>query len=121
VDVSHHVNHRNFISFSLIILSHQHTPNIARTQVELAESETSTLMRKAQEAEEIIRRIREEKTQNDMEKRQLEAKAQQAQQLAAQMQADALKRKNEGTCARVCAHVSVTLAYCCFYSWLNAL
>jgi hypothetical protein len=56
-----------------------------------------------------------------MEKRQLEAKAQQAQQLAAQMQADALKRKNEGTCVGVCAHVYVTLAYCCFYSWLNAL
>ncbi len=78
-------------------------------------------MRKAQEAEEIIRRIREEKTQNDMEKRQLEAKAQQAQQLAAQMQADALKRKNEGTGVRGRARVSVTLAYCCFHCGLIAL
>ncbi len=65
-------------------------------KVELAEKETSVLMRKAQEAESIISQIKDEKSQTDQEKRMLEAKAREAEALAAKMQADALRRKQEG-------------------------
>ena len=68
------------------------------SQVELAEIETGLLLKKAQEAEAMIAKIREEKAQTEAAKKALEEKAREAEVLAARMQADAAKRKAEGMC-----------------------
>lgn len=62
----------------------------------MAEVETGLLLRKSQEAEAIIERIRQEKARTDAEKMRIEEEARQAAELAKKMQEDAQARRLEG-------------------------
>lgn len=77
------------------LIRSEETAQLLAEKIEIAEVETGLLLRKSHEAEAAYERVKQEKAKTDEEKRQLERKAVDAEDMARKMSEDAARRQAE--------------------------